>query len=38
MNGIVTNGWAYVWAAYGFTALVLVAYISTVLQRARAKE
>ena len=37
MNGVVTGGWAYVWAAYGFTALVLVAYISTVLQRARTK-
>jgi len=26
MTGIVTGGWEFVWAAYGITAAVLVAY------------
>ncbi len=26
MNGVITGGWAYIWAAYILTALILVGF------------
>ncbi len=26
MNGILTGGWSFIWAAYGLSATILVAY------------
>jgi hypothetical protein len=31
MNGIVSGGWEFVWAAYGVSAFVLAAYCATVI-------
>jgi heme exporter protein D len=31
MNGIVSGGWSFVWAAYGVSALVLTAYCAHVV-------
>ena len=33
MNGFVSGGWAFVWAAYGITAFVLVTYAIRVFTR-----
>ena len=35
MKGIVTGGWAYVWAAYTVTASALVIYGVTLITRLR---
>lgn len=35
MKGVVTGGWAYVWAAYTVTASVLVIYGISVIARLR---
>ena len=35
MNGVVTGGWSYVWAAYAITAAVLVIYGVTLITRLR---
>ena len=33
MNGILTGGWSFVWAAYSVTATILAAYsIHTILE------
>lgn len=37
MNGIVTGGWEFVWAAYALTAIVLLGYGVMVVTRARAE-
>lgn len=34
-NGIVTGGWAYVWAAYSLTTIALVLYGVTLVTRLR---
>lgn len=31
MNGIVSGGWEFVWAAYAISALVLFAYCANVM-------
>ena len=31
MNGIVSGGWNFVWAAYGISALVLASYCAHVV-------
>lgn len=36
-GGYVTGGWAFVWAAYGWTALVLAAYGIALFARARGR-
>lgn len=36
-GGYVTGGWAFVWAAYGLTALVLVTYGVTIITRLRGR-
>lgn len=33
MNGVVTGGWNFVWAAYGVTAAILLAYSVSVIRR-----
>ena len=33
MNGLVSGGWAFVWAAYAITAFVLVTYAIRVFTR-----
>jgi len=33
MNGFVSGGWGFVWAAYGITAFVLVTYAIRVFTR-----
>ena len=35
MNGIVVGGWEFVWAAYGLTAIALLAYGVMVITRSR---
>jgi hypothetical protein len=35
MNGVVNNGWSFVWAAYGFTTLILGGYVLSVIARFR---
>lgn len=35
MNGIVTGGWEFVWAAYALTAIALFAYGVMTITRAR---
>ena len=35
MNGIVTGGWEFVWAAYALTAIALLAYGVMVITRSR---
>ena len=35
MRGVVTGGWAYVWAAYTDTATTLIFYGVTVITRLR---
>ena len=35
MRGVVTGGWAYVWAAYTVTTTVLVIYTFSLFQRLR---
>ena len=35
-NGVITGGWAYVWAAYGLTAAALLLYGATLFVRLRA--
>ena len=30
MNGLVTGGWSYVWAAYALSALILFGYAAKV--------
>ena len=34
-NGVITGGWAYVWAAYGLTTVVLLLYGVTLFTRLR---
>ena len=34
-DGVITGGWSYVIAAYGLTAVVLVAYVASLAARAR---
>ena len=34
-GGVVTGGWAFVWAAYGWTAIVLIAYGLSLFVRLR---
>ena len=34
-DGVITGGWSYVIAAYGLTAAVLVAYVASLVARAR---
>ena len=34
-GGYVTGGWSFVWAAYGWTALVLIAYGISLFTRMR---
>jgi heme exporter protein D len=34
-NGVITGGWAYVWAAYGLTTLVFLLYGVTLFTRLR---
>jgi hypothetical protein len=33
MNGVVSGGWSFVWAAYAITLIVLGGYGATVVQR-----
>ena len=35
MNGIVTGGWEFVWAAYALTAIALIAYGVMAVTRSR---
>lgn len=35
MNGVVTGGWSYVWAAYSLTATVLLVYGVSLMTRLR---
>ncbi|HEX9162497.1 MAG TPA: hypothetical protein VF980_12395 [Thermoanaerobaculia bacterium] len=35
MRGVVSGGWAYVWAAYTVTATILVVYGVSVITRLR---
>jgi len=35
MTGYLTGGWGFVWAAYGWTAFVLVAYAVSLFVRLR---
>jgi hypothetical protein len=35
MNGVVNNGWPFVWAAYSLTALILGGYVTLVITRVR---
>lgn len=35
MNGVVTGGWEFVWAAYGITGAVLLIYGVTLVTRLR---
>lgn len=37
MNGVITGGWGYVGAAYGFTAVALFGYLGSVVLRLRAE-
>ncbi len=37
MNGVITGGWEYVWAAYGLTGVVLTTYAVSLLLRLRAE-
>lgn len=37
MNGVIQGGWEYVYAAYGFTATALLAYLASVVWRLRAE-
>jgi hypothetical protein len=32
MNGVVSGGWSFVWAAYAITLIALGGYAATVLQ------
>jgi heme exporter protein CcmD len=34
-EGVITNGWPFVWAAYAVTALILTGYATSVLLRYR---
>ncbi len=34
-GGYITGGWSFVWAAYGWTALVLTVYAVSVIVRLR---
>lgn len=36
-GGYVTGGWGFVWAAYGWTAIVLTLYAVTIITRLRAE-
>ena len=36
-GGVVTGGWEFVWAAYGFTVVILGGYTASVLHRIRAE-
>lgn len=33
MSGTISGGWGFVWAAYGWTAIVLVAYAISIFTR-----
>ena len=35
MNGIVSGGWSFVWAAYGVTAIVIFGYAARTLAQLR---
>ena len=35
MNGTVTGGWGFVWAAYSLTAVALIVYGATLIARLR---
>jgi hypothetical protein len=35
MNGILHDGWGFVYAAYGLTALILASYVTWVARRSR---
>jgi hypothetical protein len=35
MSGVLTGGWSFVWAAYGWTAFVLFAYGLSLFVRLR---
>jgi heme exporter protein D len=35
MNGMVSGGWQYVWAAYGVTAVVIFSYAARTVARLR---
>jgi len=37
MNGTITGGWGFVWAAYGLSALILGAYFVSLVTRLRAE-
>jgi heme exporter protein CcmD len=34
-EGVIRDGWAFVWAAYGVTALILTGYATSVFLRYR---
>jgi hypothetical protein len=38
MNGVVTGGWGFVWAAYGVTAAALFVYGVTLVTRLRREQ
>lgn len=38
MNGVVTGGWEFVIAAYGLTAVILLAYTISIFSRYRAEK
>ena len=37
MTGVIEGGWAYVWAAYGVSAVILIGYAVSLHRRYRAE-
>ncbi|MFN2237876.1 MAG: hypothetical protein ABR524_00655 [Thermoanaerobaculia bacterium] len=37
MSGVIEGGWGFVWAAYGLSAFIFVAYTGSVIARYRAE-
>ena len=38
MSGTITGGWGFVWAAYGLSAFVFVAYAISLVTRLRTEQ
>jgi hypothetical protein len=38
MNGVISGGWEYVWAAYGLSVLAISTYAIAVIARLRAEQ